>query len=213
MGGGVVGSRNRTENGSMPSTRTPSDAGPAEPSDETFRRFLMREPEALARVAREIDAVVRQRGYFIPADHRADVAQDAQVSVLEECARPGFAVREGFLHFVRTIAYRRCVDWLRKQRPVASLDPETPDGDPRADQRHLAREDARLGLLVLQGLREPCRELLRLQIVEEKGYAEIAVLLGRSEGALRTQMCECLKQARAALAKLQGQAPTERKRP
>jgi len=197
----------------MPSTNPPSGAGPAEPSDETLRRFLMREPEALARVAREIDAVVRQRGFFIPADHRADVAQDAHVSLWEACARRGFAVRESFLAFVRKIAYRRCIDWLRAQRPSAPLDPEMPDGDPRPDERHLAREELRLALLVLQGLREPCREILRLQIVDRMGYAEMAVQLGRSAGALRTQMFECLKEARAAFAKLQGQAPTERKRP
>jgi RNA polymerase sigma factor (sigma-70 family) len=173
----------------------------------------MREPEAMARVAREIDAVVRQRGYFIPADQRADVAQDAHLSLWEECARPGFAVRDGSLPFVRTIAHRRCVDWMRKHRPSAPLDPEMPDGNPRPDTHYLAREEARLGLLVLQGLREPCRELLRLHTVEGKGYTEIAALLGRSEGALRTQMCECLKQARATLARLQGQPPTERKRP
>lgn len=176
---------------------------PSEAPEELLRRFLMREPAALARVAQEIDAVVRQRGFFVPASHRQDVTQEAHLSLWDACARPGFSVRDGFLPFVRTIAYRRCVDWLRNQRPTTPLDPELPNGKPHPDQHHLAREEAHLGCLVLQGLREPCRQILRMQIVEGKSYAEIAAILGRSEGALRTQVYECLKEARAALARLQ----------
>lgn len=164
--------------------------------DPLIRLFLLGDPGAIARVEALVAQVVRFRGYYIPHDERPDVIQQAITDLWESVALPGVILNRSFSALVRTVAYRRCVDWMRRQRLSSQVEPPKPDPPELPDQFLLAKEQSELGRWILSHLGEKCQELLRLYTVEDRTYRDIAQLLGRSEGALRVQMHECLKRAR-----------------
>jgi len=148
------------------------------------------------RVRKLVRRVVRFRGYYIPADERADVVQEVMLEVWRSVSGAGSEAPRSVEALVRSIAYRRCVDWMRRRRAsraIEGLPVETARGP---DAEYDDAEQRRLGMLILARLRPPCRELFRLHAVLHLSYRQIGERLGRSEGALRTQMCECLKEAR-----------------
>jgi RNA polymerase sigma factor (sigma-70 family) len=175
-----------------------STAAKNDEGSDLVRRFLQEDREAVARVEASIRRVVRFKGYYIPYGARADIVQEALGDLVAALGRDPGGVRD-LEALARTIAHRQCVTWVRRHRargePAAHRDPvaDGPEGS------LLARERLGLALEVLARLKEPCRELLRLRYVEEMEFARIGRLLGRSEGALRTQMWDCMKEARGIL--------------
>jgi RNA polymerase sigma factor (sigma-70 family) len=161
-------------------------------------RFARGEPDAVAATAALVGKVVKTRGYYIPLDERPDVIQETLLDLVHAVKGRGFDDDDEFHAFARTVAYRRCIDWTRQATRRARIDPSLrrliqPD-DPL-----LARERRTLAMDVFSKLKRPCRELLALRVGRGLAYAQMARLLGRSEGALRTQSYYCLKQARAIL--------------
>jgi RNA polymerase sigma factor (sigma-70 family) len=185
-------------------------APPAE--DPAFRRFLAGDAETIRAAARTVASIVRFRAYFIPAGERADLEQDTLLHLWRAIGAPGFSFCNSFDGLVRSIAYRRCIDWRRTRRAISPLGCEPLDPAESADRRLLREESEDLGRRIIDRMRGPCRELFRLHAVEGLGYGEIAAIQGRSETALRTQMSACLKEARAALARLR-EAGGEREGP
>jgi len=174
-----------------------ADDPAAAPPDGLAQRFLRGDAAALAQVEGIAAQVVRHRGYFIPSTDQQEIVQEIVTQVWQALARPGFTVRKSVGAFVQAIACRRCVDWMRRFRPSDPIDPATPDPADPPDRTYLARERHEIGRRILRELRDACRELFRLVVLEDKSYREIAALQGRSEGALRTQMYDCLREARA----------------
>ena len=88
------------------------------------------------------------------------------------------------------IAHNLVVNWYRDQsrHPVIGLDHiedemRSEDGNPQAD---LAQSEERRKLLqIISGLSEDRKTLLILKFVEKMSNAEIARVLGRSEGAIK----------------------------
>ena len=64
------------------------------------------------------------------------------------------------------------------------------------DDTLLAREKRELAVEIFSKLKEPCRELLALRVGRGLTYGQMALLLGRSEGALRTQSYYCRLQTK-----------------
>ena len=176
------------------------DPDPLRPESVFFRRLLSGDPAAAARVVAVARQVVAHRGYFIPASDRPDIIQDVLLDVWRALSRPDFRRGPDFDGFVRTVTYRRCVDWVRRKRTEQALtaDPQ-PQTVASADSELLTRELLDQGREVLRSLQESCRELMRLRIVEELPYRGIAERLGRTEGALRNHMYNCLKEAKRIL--------------
>ena len=151
-------------------------------------------PQATALVAR----IIQFRGFFIPVDHRPDVIHETMVDMLRAIADRRFVTDDRFFGFLRVVAYRRCIDWLRQKRrrdrilgkPVELVDPQ---------EQLLVRERSDLGRSVVRRLRKPCRDLFGMHAGLGMTYDQISELTGRSAGALRTQAYECLKQARKLL--------------
>jgi RNA polymerase sigma factor (sigma-70 family) len=159
-------------------------------------RFRAGEPAAIARVSRLVAAVVHSRGFFIPAGERVEVIQAAMVQLWDAMACTREAEPRDFPAFVRAVAYRRCVDWMRRHRrtePVR-LDAAAPTPDPEAAL--LADEEVRIGRWVLETLDARCRELIRMHSEEEMTFREIAESQGRLEKTVRNQMSKCLAKAR-----------------
>ncbi len=178
-------------------SRRQSPGTVARSDDDLARRFVLGEHGALACVEALITRTVRFRGYYIPSEDRRDLVQETILETCQALARPGFSLAHGLAAFVRSIAYRRCVDWMRRYRAYEALDPTTEDPSGRPDQRLLGAEQQELAREILDELRPACRELFRLHAVESLSYHAIAGRQGRTEGALRTQMCDCLREARA----------------
>ena len=165
-----------------------------------FQRFMEGEAAAVARVESLVARVVRFRGYYIPAAERHDVVQDALLQIWDAVNESGFTFSKNFEALIRAITYRACVDWMRHKRPLAAeIVPALADPSGRPDDSVLNKEQVLLGLQVLREMREPCRRLFRRFVVEGMSYRRIGDLEDRTEGALRTQMAQCLKEARDLL--------------
>ena len=179
------------------------DPDPSGPESAFFRRLLSGDPAAASRVVAVARQVVSHRGYFIPSADRPDIIQDVLLDVWRALARPDFRRGPDFDGFVRTVTYRRCVDWVRRKRTEEKL---TTDPGPQtvapADKELLTRELLDQGREVLRSLQDSCRELMRLRMVEELPYRRIAERLQRTEGALRNHMYNCLKEAKRILDEL-----------
>jgi RNA polymerase sigma factor (sigma-70 family) len=178
------------------------------PLSDQLRQFLDGDRATLAHIEALVERVVRFRGYYVPSAERADVVQEVMLDVWQAVRAEGFALSTSLEALVRTISYRVCIDWVRRRRQAEEVDPETRDGRPGPERELLQRERVVLGIRVLKELRPPCRDLLRLFIVQGSTYREIAEKQGRTEGALRTQMAQCLKEAKEHLSNVRRRVAT-----
>jgi len=166
--------------------------------------------EAAVRWVQEVIArAVGYRGWWIPRADRDDLCQEALLDLLRVLAGPGFVMRSGMNELARSIGYRRCVDWMRTFRQCDELDPEVPDVQPDPESEQIVRSERSLAWRAVLALRVPCRELIRLHVTGMSHLA-IAERQGRTEGAVRTQLSQCIKEARCELGRLQRQVRSRR---
>lgn len=178
--------------------------GTGEPSGvDRLRRFRAGEPEAVAHVAALVRRVVADPAYQVPRAEQPDLAQEAVLQVFEALIVPGFALRQSFDALVRAIAFRRCIDWLRRRQPVVPIG--TQASDPAAGPERLLENKEALARAgeVLRRLSEICRQILHFRVLEDLPHRQIAARLGRSEGGVRNLLSKCLQQARALLGELE----------
>ena len=174
----------------------------AEAEAAVGRAFLGGAPAAASQVRRRVERIVAFRGYRIPAEEKKDLVQEVMTQLWSSVRRAGFDADRGFWGFVEVLAARRCIDWLRRRRPETAL-PAAAEAEAAGDgplDEVLARERARLAAAALDRLDEPCRELIRQHVGQDRSYSELAGLLGASEGALRIRMFRCIRRARRILA-------------
>ena len=120
------GTESRPESRALePSRPRPIDRA-ADTDEDLARRFLLGEAAVVRWVETTVGRVVRFRGYRVPSEERHDLVQETLLETCQALARPGFAFSHGFEAFVRSIAYRRCVDWLRRRRAQDPIDPALP---------------------------------------------------------------------------------------
>lgn len=187
-----------TDSGEQPDSPVESPEGAA----PLFRRFASGDPESVSVASAVIGRVVRTKGYYVPLDQRPDVIQEAMTDLVRATKQSKFANDAEFVGFIRVVTYRRCIDWLRQVKRRARIEPGImqlvlPDDALTSRERH------HLAVEVFSQLRKSCREVLALKIGRGLTHGQVAGLLGRSEGALRTQVSHCLKQARILLNRLQ----------
>ncbi|MEM7352193.1 MAG: sigma-70 family RNA polymerase sigma factor [Acidobacteriota bacterium] len=163
------------------------------------KRLRQRDPALIAKARARVRRLLAYSAFRIPAPDREDLEQEILVQMWQLVSRPGFDDGPGFWKLLEVVSCRRAIDWRRAQRTTETVasDPSDPRPNPLGEvlddeRRHLARQ-------TLEQLPRPCRELVRLHVVEQKSYAEIARLQGRKEGALRVQMFRCVQQARSIL--------------
>lgn len=160
--------------------------------------FLLGDDIAVTSLERMIARAVRWHGYSIPKEDRDDLVQQVLLEVWEALRTESGRIRD-LGAFARVVAYRRCIDRMRDHTHFDPVGPSMPDRGALPDEAAMAEEQHRLGGRVLGVLRETCRELMRLHAEQSLTYKEIAQLQGRTEGAVRTQMHECLKEAKGIL--------------
>lgn len=164
--------------------------------DSLVERLRSGEPDATAVVRQRVQRILAFRGFRIGHEDRLDLEQVVMTQIWQAVARPAFDPL-GFWGFVEVVVARRCVDWIRAHRPVTDLDSLPAIVDPRENPLRdvLGRERQMLAAEALERLPEGCRELVELHAAGRRTYAEMAKILGRSEGALRVQMHRCIQRA------------------
>lgn len=136
------------------------------------------------------------RTFTIPLEDRADILQETLTDLWRSMQRPGFIQGDDFDGLVRTIAYRRCIDWRRRQRITREIEEGDRIASHDPEQALAERQQAGLGRRLLAALSASCLQVIRLRLFEERSYRQIADAEGRSEGAVRNQMYKCLQRAR-----------------
>ncbi|HKQ61214.1 MAG TPA: sigma-70 family RNA polymerase sigma factor [Candidatus Polarisedimenticolaceae bacterium] len=164
--------------------------------DPWLERFAARETEAIRAVSRLVGRIAAYPRFGVPRAEREDLVQETLAQLWQAIEAPEFDRRRSFEAFVRTIASRRCIDWRRVRRFNVEIPADMTAGGHTPESAALARERAAVGVQLLAALGERCRELIRLHALENLTYAEIGERWGRSEGALRVQMSQCLATAR-----------------
>jgi RNA polymerase sigma-70 factor (ECF subfamily) len=168
-------------------------------SGDLQQRFRRGEPEAVREVAGIVRRVVACRGYYVPAQERDDLVQETIVHAVRAASEPGFEARLGFAAFVRSLAHRRCVDWMRGYRSIAPLNPSLSSTEPSPERQAMARESMGAIGRALASLGYACRQLLRLRLLSGLSHREIAVRLESTEGSVRVRFHNCVKSLRAAV--------------
>jgi len=168
--------------------------GDGDGDHDSGRRFLDGDPETLDQARRLVESVVRHHG--IPSAERADTVQQVLTDAFKRLRTPGFTLRKDVACLLGKIAHARCLDWRNRQRPTVPVREDIPDPGIGPYGVILENERRWSATLALRRLTPSCRRLIDLHIYHEVPYAVIATLLGRSEGALRVEMCNCLKKAR-----------------
>lgn len=146
--------------------------------------------------ARAQAAMVVRIYHPIPASEQADIVQTVLAHACQAMAKPDFVLQKDLGAFIRTLAHRSCINWLRKPPPHVTVPIDRPSLSPLPDERMIANERQDLATQILERLAPTCRELIQKHVYEGLSYAEIAATTGRTEGALRVEMCKCLKKAK-----------------
>jgi RNA polymerase sigma-70 factor (ECF subfamily) len=179
-----------------------------EPSDESLlHRFAAGEAEAFDRLYHRHELRVwRYLRRAVPEQATADdLMQDVWFSVAREAGRYRPSAR--FTTWLFTIAHNRVVDWLRAQRPHASLDDtEAPlalaltDPRPGPERRADLDEDARRLLEALADLPDEQRETFLLKAEAGLSVEEIASATGTTFETAKSRLRYARERLRAELA-------------
>jgi RNA polymerase sigma-70 factor (ECF subfamily) len=147
--------------------------------------------DAFMALVRRHDEALRALAFRLLGDRAAmdDALQDAYVRAFRSL--PSFEGRSGFGTWLYRIAYRTCIDELRRLgRDWAPLDGVEDTASPALDS------DARLDLAgALAALAPELRAIVLLVDVEGFSYEEVAAIVGIPNGTVASR----LNRARAAL--------------
>jgi RNA polymerase sigma-70 factor, ECF subfamily len=173
---------------------------PTELDDATLRRAMRGETDAARRLVELYqDRVFALASRMLSGRGRGtieDIAQDTFLAVFRQLAQFDAHGSAKLSTWILTIAARRAIDELRKQRPVliAEIDRERA-GEGRADERAHRRE---LALAIESALRDLSPELRAAFLLREYHgleYSEIARALSIDIGTVKSR----LSRARAGL--------------
>lgn len=163
-------------------------------------------PNAIATVRRRVGRILDSPQLRIPRETRKDLQQEVTTQIWQAVNRKGFDPDRGFWGFVEVVTARRWIDWLRTRKEADGDLLDIPDSRSGPLDRVLDLEQAELARSAVAKLGKPCQDLLRLHFTEGRPYAELAGVLGKTDGALRVQVYRCIRQAQKILARLTSQA-------
>ena len=164
--------------------------------DRLARDYRDGEAQAIAQVATIVRRAVHARGFYIPSQDRPEVVQESLVQIWRILSDPDQARPDSFPALVRAVAYRRCVDWMRRHAPSEPIEDVAAPATDDPETRLLEGERARVGRWALEALDDRCRDLIRWHATDDLTFREIAEREGRLEKTVRNQMYKCLQKAR-----------------
>lgn len=112
-----------------------------------------------------------------------------------------------FVGWLLTIAHNLVIDHYRSRRMESTLEDDIMTADTATDPQRMAAvgmEQSRLQEAIRK-LRPEQQQVIMLRFIEGFEYSEIAVLLGKKEGAIRVIQHRALKELRQILDKDMGQ--------
>ncbi|MGE0546646.1 MAG: RNA polymerase sigma factor [Kofleriaceae bacterium] len=124
-----------------------------------------------------------------------DAAQETFLQVFRQLAKFDPKGSARLSTWILTIAARRAIDELRRQRPMLVAEPEQIELDRRGDERAIRRELAQAIEGALRDLSPELRAAFLLREYHDLDYGEIASSLGIELGTVKSR----LARARAAL--------------
>ena len=102
--------------------------------DPAVERFLEGDAETIAEALRITRLAVNHRGFYVPSQERGELVQETLLALLRQLSDPARPRPKNFEAFVRTLAYRRCVDWMRRMpRERDPVPEELPTDDASAE--------------------------------------------------------------------------------
>lgn len=161
--------------------------------DSIEGRLLTGDPTAIGTVSRWIAFILTQPRFWALRREWQDLHQEVMGRVVESLERRRFEPRRDFRRYVQGIA-RNTARQARLQRVEVPLELISE----RIDETRMESEaDARMfARRVLDGATPTCRELIRLHFLEQMSYEEIAQVLHRSVGTVKSRLFRCLACAR-----------------
>ena len=125
-----------------------------------------------------------------------DMVQEAFLRGFQGLA--SLAEPEKFGAWVRGIALRACLDWLKsKQRRQLPLETT---GEPASQDRAPLEERSRAVLDAVAALDEPLREVITMFYFGKKSYKEMSAALGITAAAVNARLTKARAELRARLA-------------
>lgn len=175
---------------------------PPEVMESLVKRAQVGDEAAFCALYDELyDRVYRYTAFRVNAEDVEDLVSDVFVKALENLHR--YEVRPGakFSSWVFRIAHNRIIDFYRREKDILGLEEheelmwEIPDTNTPDPQMHLLRrEEAQTIRRVLKKLPDIQREVLELKFLEEFSNADIAHIIGKSEGNVRVIQLRALRE-------------------
>jgi RNA polymerase sigma-70 factor (ECF subfamily) len=180
---------------------------PTELDDATLRRAIRGDADATRRMVElyqtRVFALVSR---MLSGRGRAtieDIAQDTFLAVFRQLAQFDPRGSAKLSTWILTIAARRAIDEVRKQRPVLLAEPERDRaGDSRTDERTQRRELALVIEAALRDLSPELRAAFLLREYHDLDYAEIAAALQIDLGTVKSRLSRARCGLRERLAEL-----------
>ncbi len=162
--------------------------------------FLRGDPLAIDEVRDAVEVVVRSFQIADSATNK-DLVQDALTRILSNLSARQFQGRSSLKTYARRVARYTCLEYLRRRRFEAAIDPDSVPSRARwsrPDDSLLWTEEHLHNLAIFSSLPSDCRELLKMVIVEGLSYEEIGKRLGLSKGAVKVRVFRCRMSFRRA---------------
>src|SRR3989338_4759773 len=178
-------------------------------SDEELLKRSFDNPHLFERLLDRYEEAFLRKAYYILGTKEAaqDAVQDAFVKIYKNARRFQPQPGAGFKSWGYRILVNTCFTAYKKNKGegafLADLDPELQElvadrGAGERREQELNRDEAESYLKELsEGLAEP----MRLHFIEGKPHAQIAKLMGISEGAVRARVHRAKQELREILAK------------
>ena len=177
----------------------PPSAAPPAPADERLvAGILSGEEGALSQVRRWVRGAIGPYRFRLAAEIE-DIEQEILIDLLKALAAGRFEGRSLLATYVRRMVHHKCLNRLRSRRGrqwVDCSEVELVDPEPTPFERERRRGEFELGLRVLAGMPEPCRELWRM-IHRGLSYEAMSERLGVAAGTLRVRVLRCREKALA----------------
>lgn len=177
------------------STRSDKDRG-----QDTLDALLAGDSRAEREIRSWIRITLATSSFNIPRSERDDVIQETLLSLIRTTGKPGFSLKRSLRGLVQTIALARCVDWLRRKRPMQQLSIEHDGYAPHQLDNAILQDELKHLALAIAELDLPCQNLIRDRFERERPFSAIAEELGDvSDNALRGRLHYCLRKLRQRL--------------
>lgn len=159
-------------------------------------QYLEGAPLAIQRVRRWIQTSLTPYADLLGTDSE-DLEQEVLLTLTRTLREERFEGRSQLRTFVQRAVHYKCIDRLRAHRRREWIDIDDLELVSRVPTGFDSLSEAQTRKLVLEvykGMPEHCRELWNL-LLQGLRYSEMSRRLGVAEGALRTRLLRCRRQA------------------